>query len=213
METPTSPQPKWTPEQLARWTPEQLEKGQRFMHRIRQSQALFQKRAAQSPTSPQKLETKEMHPPNRATAAASDIHSLAGLTPRHDAQFSELLKRAISGNVPVYFAAVPLVLCVPFDLDYRPDLHSVGMSAISQMTDAWNNGNASKLVVYQRGKWFVVADDYIGLFAALSGLPDYVPCWVLGKPEGEHIRDVQGPIASAHVAGLLGMPQVAVPQI
>ncbi len=61
------------------------------------------------------------------------------------------------------------------------------------MIEEWSNGQVQKLFVYQRGKWFVVSDDYIVLFAALNGLPDYVPCWVLGKPEGDLVRDVQGP--------------------
>ena len=62
-----------------------------------------------------------------------------------------------------------------------------------------------RLFVYQRGKWFVVSDDYIVLFAALNGLPDYVPCWVLGKPDGDLVRDVQGTVASKDVAQLLGI--------
>jgi hypothetical protein len=146
-----------------------------------------------------------MKPSDHATIAVSDIHSLPELTPKHDDQFSALLQRAISGDVPVYFAAVPLALCVPFDLDYRPDLHPVGAKAISQMTEAWRNGQFQKMFVYQRGKWFVVSDDYIVLFAALPGLPDYVPCWVLGKPEGDLVRDVQGPVAPNDVARMLGI--------
>jgi hypothetical protein len=50
-----------------------------------------------------------------------------------------------------------------------------------------------------------VSDDYIVLFAALNGLPDYVPCWVLGKPEGDFAPDIQGPVASTDVAQLLGI--------
>ena len=105
-----------------------------------------------------------------------DIHSLSELTPKHDERFSALLEGAVSGEVPVYFAAVPLALCVPFDLDYRPDLHQVRAMAITEMTEDWSKGQFQNLVVYQRGKWFVVSDDYITLFAALTGLPDYIPC-------------------------------------
>jgi hypothetical protein len=115
-----------------------------------------------------------------------------------------LLQGAISGAVSVFFAAVPLALCVPFDLDYRPDLHPVGAKAISDATEAGSKGQFQNLFVYQRGKWFIVSDDYIILFAALNGLPDYVPCWVLGRPEGDLVRDVQGPIAPSEVTRLLG---------
>src|ERR1017187_1089710 len=103
----------------------------------------------------------QMKPSNQATIAVSDIHSMADLTPKHDERFSALLEGAVSGDVPVYFAAVPLAICVPFDLDYRPDLHPVGEQAISQMFDASSKGQFQNLFVYQRGKWFVVSDDYI----------------------------------------------------
>ena len=146
-----------------------------------------------------------MKPSNQATIAVSELHSLPGLTPKHDERLSALLQGAVSDDVPVYFAVVPLALCVPFDLDYRPDLHPVGAMAIGQMTEECRNGQFQELFVYQRGKWFIVSDDYIVLFAALNGLPDYVPCWVLGKPEGDLVRDVQGPIASNDVARLLGI--------
>ena len=135
----------------------------------------------------------------------ADLHFLPDLTPKHDERFSALLDGAVSGDVPVYLAAVPLAICVPFDLDYRPDLHPVGKQAISQMIDDWSKGQFQNLFVYQRGKRFVVSDDYIQLFAALRGQPDYVPCWVLGKPDSDLVRDVQGPIAPNDVPKLLGI--------
>jgi hypothetical protein len=146
-----------------------------------------------------------MKPSVYARVATSDIHFLPDLTPKHDERLSELLLGAVSGDVPVYFAAVPLAICVPFDLDYRPDLHPVGAQAIREMAGDWSKGQFSRLFVYQRGKWFVVSDDYIPLFAALTGVPDYVPCWVLGKPDSDLLRDVQGPIAPNDVPKLLGI--------
>jgi hypothetical protein len=134
----------------------------------------------------------------------SDLHFLPGLVPARDERFMELLQGAYSGEVPVYFAAVPLAICVPFDLDYRPDLHPVGREAIDQTAGAWSKGQFRNLFAYQRGAWFVVSDDYIPLFAALRGLPDYVPCWVLGKPDSDLVRDVQGPIAQTDIPRLLG---------
>jgi hypothetical protein len=134
----------------------------------------------------------------------SDIHLLPDFTPKHDERFSALLEGAVSGEVPVYFAAVPVAICVPFDLDYRPDLQPVGKQAIIQMIDDWGKGQFHNLSVYQRGKWFVVSDDYIQLFAALVGQPDYLPCWILGKPDSDLVRDVQGPMAPEDVPKLLG---------
>ena len=61
------------------------------------------------------------------------------------------------------------------------------------------------MFVYQRGKWFVVSDDYIVLFAAPAGFARVQLSWVLGKPDGDVVRDVQGPIALIDVARLLGL--------
>lgn len=44
------------------------------------------------------------------------VHPLPGLTPKTDERFSHLLSQALDGRIPVYFAAIPLALCVPFDL-------------------------------------------------------------------------------------------------
>lgn len=137
-----------------------------------------------------------MKRPNASKIPISSIKSIPELTPKRDERFMELANAAISGEVRVYFAAVPVALCVPFDLDYRPDLHPVGAQAISQMTENCRNGHFQRMFVYQRGKWFVVSDDYIVLFASLNGLPDYVPCWVLGKPESELVQDLQGPVVA-----------------
>ncbi len=111
----------------------------------------------------------------------------------------------MKARLPVYFAAVPLILCVPFDLDYRPDLHPIGRKAIEASRRASRQNNFHRLIVYPRRKWFAISDDYIHLFAALEGRPDYLPCFILGKPDNEMLRDVQGPIAAEDVPRILGM--------
>ncbi len=146
-----------------------------------------------------------MRDQQRQRVPVSSLHNHPDLTPKQDDHLVALMEGAVRGEVPVYFAAVPLSLCIPFGPDYRPELHRVGAEAIDQTIEAWQKGKFAKLVVYQRGVWFVVADDYIPLFAALRGRPDYVPCWVLGKPAGGLVKDVQGPIAPADVPELFGL--------
>jgi hypothetical protein len=137
----------------------------------------------------------------------NELHTLPELTPKHDETFLRLAQEAIQGTLPVYFAAVPLVLCVPFDPDYRPDRHPIGKQAIQAYAERGAKGNMQPIVVYPRGAWFVVSDDYITLFAAILGNPDYVPCWVMGKPDAEYARDIQGPIAVNEVPKALGLSQ------
>ncbi|MBM4033054.1 MAG: hypothetical protein FJ291_14905 [Planctomycetes bacterium] len=145
--------------------------------------------------------------PKFGSFRVEELHVRPGLTPKTDERMIDLMKKALRGVVPVYFASIPLALCVPFDVDYRPDLDPVGAAAIAQVAAYARKGNWRVLVmiVYPRGRWFVVSDDYIKLFAALSGQPEYVPCWVLGKPEGDLLQQVQGPIALETVSRILGL--------
>ena len=133
-----------------------------------------------------------------------EIHLLAGVTPKTDDVFRQLLQEALEAKLPVYFAAVPLARCVPFDLDYRPDRHPVGQQAIQEAFERGRKQTPPPMIVYPRGAWFVVSDHYIELFAALRGSPEYVPCWVLGKPETDFAQDVQGPIKPGDVRRVFG---------
>ena len=128
------------------------------------------------------------------------------LAPRLDPMWFELADKAMKGTLPVYFAAVPLVLCIPFDLDYRPDLHPIGAAFIDNTIDAWKRNEFEHVIAYPRGTWFVISDDYITLFAALQGRPDYLPCWVLGKPDNDLIRHLRGPIALEQVKTIFTGP-------
>ncbi|MGF1573632.1 MAG: hypothetical protein ACFCU1_11255 [Sumerlaeia bacterium] len=134
-----------------------------------------------------------------------NIKSAPDLAPAHDEQFAKLFASAINGTVPVYFAAVPVGNIVPFDLDYRPDLNKMGAAGIQHCFKQAQQGHFQKLIVYQRGAWFVVSDDYVPLFAYLQGGPDYMPCWIMGKPTGNGLKDVQGPLATTEVKKAFGI--------
>jgi hypothetical protein len=79
----------------------------------------------------------------------STVHPLPGLTPKTDERFSYLLSQALDGQIPVYFAAIPLALCVPFDLDYRLDLRPVGAEAIKQAANQARQDNPQNMFAYQ----------------------------------------------------------------
>jgi len=124
------------------------------------------------------------------------------LTPL-DPTLQGLMQEAFEGRVPLYRAEVPLALCVPGDPDCRPDLHPAGIAAIRLTIENWRNKRFAYLLVYPRGVWFVVSDDYPQLFAYLSVQADYVPCWVLGKPDNPLVKNVQGPIRHDDVRRIL----------
>jgi len=131
--------------------------------------------------------------------------SLPGLTPAHDEHWIELGGRALAGEEPVYFAMVPIGNLIPFDIDYRPDLHPLGRADIARCTERALEGKFQYPVVYQRGYWFVVSDDYISLFAAMGGRPDYVACVVMGRIDHPLVKDVQA-VARGDVRKVLGIP-------
>lgn len=136
----------------------------------------------------------------------ADLHVSPDLCPRRDDHFARLLERALANEVPVYFAAIPLAWCVPYDIDYRPDLHPAGAAAIEQAVRDARAQKFPPLIVYPRGVWFVVADDYIPLFAALRGRPEYVPGLILGEPpQAVGLADLQGPLAPDVARRALGV--------
>lgn len=52
------------------------------------------------------------------------------------------------------------------------------------------------MLVYPRGQSFVVSDDYPTLFAYLRSEWTYVAAVVLGKPDGEGVEIVRGPLSA-----------------
>jgi hypothetical protein len=58
--------------------------------------------------------------------------------------------------------------------------------------------------VYPKEEHFILSDDYISYFTCIEGQPDYVACYVLGKPVHPDVRDVQGPLHPDCVRELLG---------
>jgi hypothetical protein len=139
------------------------------------------------------------------TVRADDLRLLPGLAPVLDQRFLALADQALVGDLPVYFAAIPLSLIRPFDAAYDPAAHPVGEAAIRQVMAEWTAGSFTPAWVYPATGAYVVSDDYIVLDAARRGQPDFLPCWVLGEPTVPGPVDVQGPIAVRDVATQLGL--------
>jgi hypothetical protein len=133
-----------------------------------------------------------------------EIEALAGLRPLFDPVFRHLIERAVTGHVDVYFAAVPRALIRPFDSDYNPARHPVGRAAISEVHAKWRSGDFTAIWVYPRDNEFIMSDDYIVWEAVKEGKPDFVPCWILGKPDLLRVKDLQGPLDESGVTQALG---------
>lgn len=113
------------------------------------------------------------------------------LRPNYDERFTEYYSDALESRIPVYYASVPIHLLVPFDLDYRPDKHPIGMKFIEALQNRWQQGNFNAIYAYQRGFWFVVSDDYISLFAAMMNNYETVVCMVMGELNHPQVTEFQ----------------------
>ncbi len=136
-----------------------------------------------------------------------EIAGLVGLQPLSDPVFNHLLESALAGRVDVYFAAVPRSAIRPFDPDYEPQRHAVGVAAIEEVMKRWRAGAFPFSWVYQKGHEFILSDDYINWEAAKLGAPDFLPCWVLGRPDLEGVVDIQGSMDEASVRSAIGLAQ------
>ena len=115
--------------------------------------------------------------------------------PKSDETLLRLIHEAVEGKVPVYVAIVPLVRCRQFDLDYGPERHP-DIAALTQATAKQLDEKPPSILVYPRGQWFVVSDDYPTLFAYQRSEWTYVAAIVLGRPEGEGVEIVRGPLSA-----------------
>ncbi|MGH7711952.1 MAG: hypothetical protein ACREOG_11750 [Gemmatimonadaceae bacterium] len=72
--------------------------------------------------------------------------------------------------------------------------HAAGRAAVEQAFNRGLEGRPQSVWVYEADTGFVLSDDYVPWAAAQRGQPDYVHCWVLGRPRNAAVKDVQGPI-------------------
>jgi hypothetical protein len=124
-------------------------------------------------------------------------------TPPRDPELIRYMQQALRGEIPVYYAAIPLKLIKPFSGSYDPRRSPIGRRAIQQVQEEWKNQKFKCMLVYPQQNVFVMSDDYITYFASLEGQPDYVPCWVLGACTSPEACDVQGPIRKEDVRKIL----------
>jgi hypothetical protein len=151
----------------------------------------------------QKPEEQSEMPLFRKKVKVEDIHPMEGLKPLEDETLLYLWQQAIKGSIPVYFAAVPLELIEPYDKEYDPRKHPVGKKVIETMIQAWQKNQFQPVWVYPKGDKFILSDDYCVYYAALTGQPDYVPCWILGKTDHHDVKDMQGPIEPEEINKML----------
>ena len=133
------------------------------------------------------------------------------LVPRTDDIFVNLLGRAVTGEVPVYFAIIPRPLVRPFDTTCNVAAHPAGEAAIKNaMSDLIASEYHFAWVYPHRGA-YVLSNDYVIWAAAERGNVEFLPCWVLGFPAVQGAVGVSGPVEPSVVRLILELPEQNTP--
>lgn len=122
--------------------------------------------------------------------------------PPHDQVFDTLFGLALQGDLMVYFAAIPLRLIKPFAKEFRIASIPNGEHIVDSIFAEAIKGKHQQIWVYEKDDYFVMSDDYAVYEAFLRGQPDFVGCWVLGRPRNPLAEQVQGPVDARQAAGL-----------
>jgi hypothetical protein len=117
-----------------------------------------------------------------------------------------LWEQAIKGSIQVYFAAIPFSLIEPYDKEFDLRKHPVGIKVVNAIIEEWKKNQFKAVWVYPKGDKYILSDDYAIYYAAVAIKPDYLPCYILGKPIDERIKDVKGPIAPKEIKSLIFGP-------
>lgn len=129
-----------------------------------------------------------------------DKISSAGFQPQQDRVLIYLWEQAIKGRIPAYLAQVPFALIEPYDKHYNFNDHPVGQQVVKAIIDQ----NRNRTVwVYPEGDKYILSDDYPAYCAAVESSPEFVPCWILGKPDDDRLKDIQGPIGRKEIRQII----------
>ena len=125
--------------------------------------------------------------------------------PPTDPVFLYLLQEAMFGSLQVFYATVPTPRVKRFNPGFRPERTPSGEAVVDAIFQDWKKGDFKTMWVYPKGDLFIASDDYFTLAAVDRGEPDFVPCWVLGKPDHAIVRNVQGPMEQESIRKMLGV--------
>ena len=131
------------------------------------------------------------------------------LIPKKDPAFISLFKLAMSGDIPTYFAHIPLRLIRPFDERFLPQhRHPEGQIGVRIMTSLINEDKAPAVWVYPKDGVFVLSDDYHAYEAYRAEQVEYVPWYVMGDPTAAEVKIIKGPLMVKELLAAMGIALV-----
>lgn len=99
----------------------------------------------------------------------------------------------------MFFAVIAFDRMQRRDVTHRPDLTVSGKHYVEQIIAMWDEGPIWPMWVYPSGGHFIASDHYLALAAYEREEFDVVPCYVLGRPEGDGVTNIRGPMTSEQI--------------
>lgn len=127
-------------------------------------------------------------------AEIAEYGSEPELEPMIDDIFIDLMLKSLRGHIKSYLATVPLNLIIPFDTEHNPESHRVGRQFLEEMTNDLMNGKTKSVMLYQKGRWFVLSDHYYELFAAINCDLPTLDALIFGEFENSKVKIMKGPL-------------------
>lgn len=124
-----------------------------------------------------------------------NLGSIPELEPKIDEVFVDLMQKALKGQLNTYYAEVPLSLIIPYDIEHKPDSHPIGKQVIEEITNDFKKGKNRSVMLYPKGKWFILSDHYLEMFAAIDCNLLTLNCVIFGEFKNENVKIVKGPLS------------------
>ena len=133
--------------------------------------------------------------------------SFTRFEPPDDRLFQDLLRRAVSGEIPVYGVVVDLqeVVIKRRYEHHRPEKSEAGKKIVESMYERWQSGNGTQPWLYVWKGEYTVADDYFWIALIEQGKPRTVAAQVLGEPMEAGLKQKVGPLDINTVQRMLGV--------
>lgn len=131
------------------------------------------------------------------------------LAPPRDEEFARRYGLVFDGELPLYFAKIPVSLVRPFAPEFRPSEDPDGSRMVAQLAASIQAALSQQertpsVWVYPSSDCYVMSDDYKS-FAAYATLGvDLIPCMVMGEPTVPGPVEMMGPAPRDAVDRLTG---------
>jgi len=134
-----------------------------------------------------------------------DIKPYPGMEPKKDSNFIKIFKLAITGEIPTYYAKVPIHLIQLFDQRFLLKDKPGREKAIRHLGHSIDQQEGPAVWVYPKDGMFILSDDYFAYQAYRATNAEFLPCFIMGNAPMTGLETVEGPLSREEVCNALGL--------